>query len=207
MNWRKAWWNMEFHKRANLHKLPEDVRLANDPWFVLKRENVEHCTRFVQTQSNITQIVNSGGLANESLFAIILYYYKELDNVIASATHMTDWGRRSSSTSPHMFKDADELDIQFIEKNLLENENVMFIRKIHPLFPDEVLKKYIYEFSKEKDEQLVLFDPFRKRRLYNNCVFVIYNLLYLLPIFLFFIYKDIFNLFSIFDHSLNNSQK
>jgi hypothetical protein len=37
MSWRKAWWNIEFHKRANLALLPEELRLANDPWFVLKK--------------------------------------------------------------------------------------------------------------------------------------------------------------------------
>jgi hypothetical protein len=168
MNWRKAWWNTEFHKRANLQKLSEDLRLANDPWFVLKRENVAHCVQFVKNpcSSTLVQTVNSGGLANESLFAIILYCCKQLDNVVASATHMTDWFRRSSSTSPHMFKDGDEMDIQFIEKNLKENEHVMFIRKIHPEFPDEILRKYIYDYAAEKDALLVLREPFLKMRLY-----------------------------------------
>jgi len=174
INWKKAWWNIEFHRRANLHKLPEDLRLANDPWFVLKRENVNHCLQFVKTQQNITHIVNNGGLANESLFAIILFCYNQLDKVVASATHMTDWIRRSSSTSPHMFKDADELDIQFIEKNLLENENVMFIRKIHPEFPDEVLKKYIYDFSSKRDAQLILRDPFLRQRIYHFLKYILF---------------------------------
>jgi hypothetical protein len=75
LSWKKPWWNIEFHKRANLHKLPEEMRLANDPWFVLKRENVNHCFQFVKDQQKIIQTINDGGLANESLFAIILYCY------------------------------------------------------------------------------------------------------------------------------------
>lgn len=181
MNWRKSWWNPEFHKRANLHKLPEDMRLANDPWFVLKRENVYQCLQFVKTQQNITQIVNSGGLANESLFAIILFCYNQLDKVVANASHMTDWGRPSSTTSPHMFLEGNKTDTTFIEKNLKENEYVMFIRKIHLEFPDEILKKYIYEFSKETDDQLVLKDPFLKMRLYYYYAYMSQYFLYFVP--------------------------
>ena len=183
INWRKAWWNLDLQKRANLHKLPEEMRLANDPWFVLKREHVKQCIQFIQVQPNIAQIVTSGGLANESLFAIVLYSYSQLDKVIASATHMTDWLRRSSSTSPHMFRLADESDIHFIEKNLLKNEYAMFIRKIHPEFPDEVLRKYIYEYSKERDDQLVLHDPFAKQRFYYYLSEVFFTIIYFLPIF------------------------
>jgi hypothetical protein len=157
------------------------MRLANDPWFVLKRENVNHCFQFVKNQQNIIQTINDGGLANESLFAIILYCYNQLDKVVASATHIADWTRQSSSTSPHVFLNGDDLDIQFIERNLSENENAMFIRKIHPEFPDEVLKKYIYDFSKKKDAQLVLRDPFFKRHLYYYYVYTSQYFVYFAP--------------------------
>lgn len=180
MNWRRSWWNIEFHRRANLHKLPEEMRLANDPWFVLKRENIWHCLQFAKNQQNIIQTINGGGLANESLFAIILFCYNQLDKVVASATHMADWGRQSSTTSPHLFLEGDELDIQFIERNLVENEHAMFIRKIHPEFPDEVLKKYIYDFSSKRDAQLVLRDPFLKQRIW---ILFMKNVFYLLPVF------------------------
>ena len=33
---KKCWWNVDFHKKANLYKLPKELHLANDPWFVLK---------------------------------------------------------------------------------------------------------------------------------------------------------------------------
>jgi hypothetical protein len=138
--------------------------------------------QFIHQQPNVTQIVTSGGLANESLFAIILYSYNELDNVIAHPSHMTDWSRLKNPTSPHMFKDADEKDIQFIEKTLAENEYVMFIRKIHPEFPDEVLKKYIYEYSKEKDDQLVIHDTiFYKTPTFLNIFSIIVFFIHTLP--------------------------
>ena len=159
LSWKKAWWNIQFHKRANLALLPEEMRLANDPWFVMKRENVLQTLHFVNKQQKITSTVCSGGLANESLFAIIMYSYRQLNDVICSVSHTTDWSRRTNANSPHLFKEANELDIKFIDDSLEKDKYVMFIRKVAPEFPDEILKYYIYEHSKKKDEHLVLREP------------------------------------------------
>ncbi len=161
ISWKRAWWNVEFHKRANLAKLPEELHLANDPWFVVKRENVGHILNFVNKQNDVTKLICNGGLANESLFAIILYGYKQLDAAVISAvTHIADWSRMASATSPHLFKDGNEMDIKFIETELDKNKYAMFIRKISPEFPDTILRHYIYKHSKESDMALVIRDPF-----------------------------------------------
>ena len=162
MNWREAWWNIEFHKRANLAKLPKELHLANDPWFILKRENVCQVLTFVNKQQDITKTICSGDIANESLFAIILYCYKQLElkgNVIQSVTHLADWNRMESSTSPHLFKLADEKDIKFIDSSIEKNKYAIFIRKVAPEFPNDILNHYIYEQNKEKDDKLVLNEP------------------------------------------------
>ena len=162
MSWREAWWNIEFHKRANLAKLPKELRLANDPWFTLKRENVCQVIDFVNKQQDITKTICSGGLANESLFAISLYCYKQLEingPVIQSATHIVDWNRMQSATSPHLFKKADEQDIKFIDSSLEKNKYAMFIRKVAPEFPDDILRNYIYEYNKDNDNKLILREP------------------------------------------------
>ena len=157
MSWKRAWWNVDFHKRANLAKLSEELRLANDPWFVLKRENVLHILNFVNKQLDVTRLICDGGLANESLFAIILYGYKQLDGpVISAVTHLTDWKRMTSATSPHLFKTANGADIQFIEAELVKNPYAMFIRKISPEFPDTVLRHYIYKHINDEDNALVI---------------------------------------------------
>jgi hypothetical protein len=162
MSWKEAWWNIEFHKRANLSKLPKELRLANDPWFVVKREHAYQILNFVNIKQDITKIICSGGLANESLFAIILYCYKQLGpnhSVISDVTHITDWNRMSSATSPHLFKNADEKDIKFIDSELEKNKYAMFIRKMSPEFPNQILRHYIYEQNKDNDEKLVLVEP------------------------------------------------
>ena len=169
-SWTQAWWNPEFHKRGNLAKLPKELWLANDPWFTLTRENVKQVVHFVNTQPTITQTICNGGLANETLFAVILYFYKELNSkkgrIICKPSHLTDWNRMANSTSPHLFKEANEQDIKFIDKELERNNHAMFIRKIAAEFPDEILRYYIYKQNKENDEQLVLIEP--PEMIYNN---------------------------------------
>ena len=186
MNWRNAWWNCKFHKRANLEYLPEELRLANDPWFILKREHVNIVSNFINCDlyKNIFKIVCSGGLANESLFAIILYLYKQMNNknieknsVIAAATHATDWHRMESPTSPHLFKYADKLDIKFMDNIFNDNNYVVFIRKIAPEFPDTILNYYIYDKYKIDDDSLVLNEPFIFK--YNRMVVYFNNKIYL----------------------------
>ena len=176
ISWKRAWWNPNFHKRANLAQLPNDLRLANDPWFVLKRADVQICLKFVSIQAKITNIVCSGGLANESLFAIILHIHKRLGDAISSVTHATDWARMTSPTSPHVFKDANKADIQFIEEELDKYEHVMFIRKISPEFPDHVIRHYIYKYSELEDRWLKIRDPYigKKIVIYLFSSFVIY---------------------------------
>ena len=147
-SWSRASWNPDFHKRANLAKLSKDLWLANDPWFVLTRENVKQILFFVSSQKNITKIICDGGLANESLFAIIFKIYNEIGSnnkrIICSPSHLTDWNRMSSATSPHLFKYGDEHDIRFLDKEIERNPYCMFIRKIATEFPDDILRKYIF---------------------------------------------------------------
>lgn len=185
LSWKPAWWNIDFHKRGNLALLPEELRLANDPWFIMKRENVLQCLSFLAQQPKMTSTICNGGIANESLFAVIMYIYKQLNshNVISAVTHTTDWSRQSSSTSPHLFKNADELDIQFIDKTLATEKFAVFIRKMAPEFPDEILRHYLFEHSKREDEQLVLKEPllfiFYRWQKYLNYGLPVIILLYL----------------------------
>jgi len=178
-SWKKAWWNPGFHKRANLAKLPKELWLANDPWFVLTRENVKQVFHFVSTQKIITKTICDGGLANESLFTIIFNFYKELEetnksHIICSISHLADWKRMSSATSPHLFKNADEEDIKFIDTELERNFHAMFIRKVAPEFPDEILRQYIFK----NYDNLVIVEPYEF--MYNRYQVIIKTSLYVL---------------------------
>jgi hypothetical protein len=200
-SWKQAWWNPDFHKRANLAKLPKELWLANDPWFVLTKENIKQIFHFVTTQPVITKTICDGGLANESLFAIIFKFYKELDykeldykdlasrsHIISASSHLADWNRPSSTTSPHLFISADKEDIQFIDKELERNKYAMFIRKVAPEFPDEIIKHYI---SKE-DNDLILIKP-REMTYYRYSFLPLIIALYLLYIMWQFYYILLFD--------------
>jgi hypothetical protein len=157
MSWKPAWWNTAFHKRANLHLLPKEFHLGNDPWFVLNKEHVLQILTFVNNKRDITKTICSGKIANESLFAVILYCYRQLylnGPVISDSTHIADWSRTTSPTSPHIFKEGNEKDIKFIDSSLEKNKHFMFIRKVSPEFPNDILKRYIYEKYVEEDENL-----------------------------------------------------
>jgi hypothetical protein len=192
-SWKKAFWNPDFHKRSNLAKLPKELWLANDPWFILTRENIKQIFQFVNTQKTITQTICNGGIANESLFAIIFYFYKEIGDIakknthiICESSHLADWNRRSSTTSPHIFKDANEEDINFINKELERNKYLIFIRKVSPQFPNDIIRHYIYEYDKDNDKKLILEEPFEiiynkyKKKLLISLISIFLYSLYLL---------------------------
>lgn len=191
MSWKESWWNPNFHKRANLYLLPKEFHLANDPWFVLNKEHVIQVLTFVNNKKDVTKTICSGGLANESLFAIILHCYRQLDlkgPVISAVTHITDWSRMASATSPHTFKEGNEKDIKFIDSEIKKNKFGMFIRKISPEFPNEILNNYIYEKYIDEDNKIVLKEPnifiynkFKRYAPYMIILFISYMLyLYLI---------------------------
>jgi hypothetical protein len=189
ISWKPAWWNIHFHKRANLACIPEKYRLGNDPWFVMKRENVIQCLEFIRTNNKLTQLICSGGLANESLFAIVLKGFHQLEpnlkNVISASTHIADWSRMNTATSPYIFKDANERDILFIEENCKKNNYTMFIRKVAPEFPNDVLKHFIYEVNREKEK--IYYITIFLNSIYYKIKFLLFTYYYFLIIFLFII--------------------
>jgi hypothetical protein len=141
-----SYWNIEIHSRANLKYLNKEYHLSNEPWFTLSRNHVHKCLLFLSKKNDIYQQICKGGLANESIFAIILQTFKELTNpwtLINTSRTITDWSKMSNATSPHMFEGNKE-DIQFILNELKQNKYAMFLRKISPNFPDNILSDIIY---------------------------------------------------------------
>jgi|688.fasta_scaffold179679_2 hypothetical protein len=141
-SWKPAYWNLEIHRRANLRLLKKQFWLANDPWFTLSRDHVHKCIIFLAAKNDIYQIVNAGGLANESIFAIILQTFNELtnpDKLLNAVSTITDWSRMSSPTSPYLFKEATPENINIISNLLKENPHAMFLRKVDRAFPDQAI--------------------------------------------------------------------
>ena len=122
---------------------------------------------FISTQKKLTKTICDGGLANETLFAIIFKMYKEYEKdnsrILSVSSHIADWNRCSSTTSPHVFKEGNELDLKFIDEELERNFYACFIRKVSTEFPDKILKHYIYNYDREKNNRFILVEPFEMR--------------------------------------------
>lgn len=140
--WKPAYWNINIHRRANLRLFKKEYWLANDPWFTLSRSHVHKCIIFMAAKNNIYRTVNEGGLANESIFAIMLQTFNELTNpnlLVNDVSTITDWSRMSSPTSPFLFKEGNEENINIIKKLLKENKYSIFLRKVDRSFPDQTI--------------------------------------------------------------------
>lgn len=140
---RPAYWDITIHRRANLRLLTKEFWLANDPWFTLCRDHVHKCILFLNLKTSVYKQINMGGLANESIFAIILQTFNELTNpmkLINESATLSDWTRMASPTSPYLFKEASPENINIISNLLKENKYAMFLRKVHKSFPDSAIK-------------------------------------------------------------------
>ena len=155
--WKPSYWNVNIHRRANLRYLKKEYHLANDPWFVLSKKHVQLCAKFMIAKYNIFLQVCKGGLANESIFAIMLQTFGELTNEKSlknERSTLTDWTRISNPTSPHLFEEGSELDIQLIHDELMNNKNIMFLRKVSKEFPDKIINELI--------ENKIIYSPLYK---------------------------------------------
>jgi len=144
MKHRAIWWNTYFINRANLSYLEPKYHLANNPWFILSRKSVELCLLYLNINFKIYDLICRGPIANESIFAIMLYSQNALtsSNVINKDVFATDWNNMDSSTSPHMFHTGNPSELRFIEGKK-QDKYVMFLRKVGSDFPDDILEKYI----------------------------------------------------------------
>jgi hypothetical protein len=137
----KAYWNIDLHRRSNLRLFPKEYHLVNDPWFTLCRYHIHLCILFIVGQNGMYQTINNGGLANESIFAIILQKFKELNKnkILNTSATICDWSRMSTPTSPHLFNECTEVDENIINNLLKMNPYALFLRKVNYKFPDEKL--------------------------------------------------------------------
>ena len=121
-----------------------------------------------------------GGLANESIFAIILQTFGELQKgnansmrLINESATLSDWTRMASPTSPYLFKEASPENINIISNLLKENKYTMFLRKVHRSFPDSAIKDIMNTDFNHTYE--LLHNQAKKK---NKSSFFFYNLQY-----------------------------
>lgn len=180
-----AYWNIMLHRRANLRLLTKEYWLANDPWFTLSRYHVHKCILFLTYKTSTYEQINMGGLANESIFAIILHTFGELTNpsrLINQSSTICDWGRMMTPTSPYIFKEDNAENITVITNLLKENKYAMFLRKVHSDFPETTIKNIMDMNFNHK------YDTLHNQAKQTNKSQFIYNLVYGLFVLLFLFY-------------------
>jgi hypothetical protein len=144
MKWKPVWWDINYHKRANLKFLPSHLRLGHDPWFILNNYHAKCCIQFMFNNSKEFDFICKGGLANESIFAIILKKMNLLEKgVVNESTTITDWSKMSSPTSPYVFKHGSIIELKFITEFIEKNKFSMFMRKVDPFFPDDIILEFL----------------------------------------------------------------
>jgi hypothetical protein len=82
----------------------------------------------------------AGIIANESIFAIILKFYRRLKFVLNYGSHVTVWTKMSSPTSPYVFREASLQDTEYVLREREKNGFIMFMRKVDTTYPDEALR-------------------------------------------------------------------
>jgi hypothetical protein len=158
MNWKPIWWNVRFCNRANLHLLSPEFHLGNDPWFILNKKDAKRCLIYSVINHKVFKLICDGNIANESIFAIILLAVRSLQTnmVLKEITHITDWSRMSSQTSPYVFREENlQKNIEYIKNSINDNKYAIFLRKIDKTFPDHVLSEFIADTNTNTDTDAV----------------------------------------------------
>jgi hypothetical protein len=188
-SWKKAWWNIYLTNRANLRLFEEKYHLGNDPWFTLKREDVEKCFIYMETNFKLYKLMCDGGLANESIFAIILSCFNQLKYVKNEISTATDWSRMTSSTSPYLFRYASQENILFIQNFLKKNKYTMFLRKVSLEFSDEALLQIMDSHNNSDVIDINLnIDVDNEEMFWKKCGFLNYFISFLVFILFYFFY-------------------
>lgn len=153
---RAPYWNIYKHTRGNLNKLPKHLQLTNDPWFIFSRYHVNLTEQFLSSFHKVYNIINGGGIANESLFAIVLQTYNQVNHPkthLNEVSTIADWSRMASATSPFMFKNKEVMkEMHIIQKLMQQTPEAMFLRKVHFSFPKESLK-LLWKMERTKDKE------------------------------------------------------
>lgn len=195
-SWHKANWNIKFNRRANLHLINNYYHLKNTPYFIFTKDNIIKCLEFMKYNKETFIMISNGAVSNESLFAIILRYYKTLENKnnINKDSTIMDWSRMTSSTSPYIFKDASKENIDFIRENKRKNKYAIFLRKMDNSFPNIVLENIICK--KPKNYNLL--------QIYCKIYYIVYFCPKILFMFIFFsLFFTVFNNYNKMCFSLN----
>jgi len=159
LSWKRAWWNVQYNRRANLHLLSLENHLANTPWFVLSRRDVALCLVYQMKNPAFVKLICAGAVANESVFAIVLNKCGVLNSPLLKneATTLMDWNRMTSPTSPYVFEEDTEENRTCVVDLLKKNPYAMFLRKVGKKYPEYALDSFVFSGQEKRVHWFALF--------------------------------------------------
>jgi hypothetical protein len=145
----KIWWKPEIVRRANLRMLPPQMHFVHSQWCIFCHEDLSQMVHLSKTNErikNLLSIVSSGHTADESYAAVLLFNINGLKNVIKKPTTLVDWKRTPNGNNPYKFETwaFDDAKIVHDIRKTTPNEH-MFMRKVGSAFPDDVLRRHMFD--------------------------------------------------------------
>jgi hypothetical protein len=145
----KIWWNPNVVKRANLRMFPAQMHLVHSQWCIFCNEDLSQMVNLSKTNKKIKDMLSmlsSGHAGEESYAAVLLLNINRLKNVIKKKTTLVDWKRTPNGNNPYKFDAWTKTDEEHVRENFKMHPNEhMFMRKVGAAFPDDVLRKHIFD--------------------------------------------------------------
>jgi hypothetical protein len=150
----KIWWDPKIVNRANLHMLPPHMHLAHSQWCIFCHEDLSQMVNLSKTNEKIKHMLSTimrGHAGEESYAAVLLLNINMLKNVMNKKTTLVDWKRTPNGNNPYKFEAWTFDDAKSVWENRKTNPNeYMFMRKVGPAFPDDVLRKHIFDNNSKR---------------------------------------------------------
>ena len=145
----KIWWDPKIVNRANLRMLPPHMHLAHSQWCIFCHEDLSQMVNLSKTNEQIKHMLlmmSRGHAGEESYAAVLLFNINRLKNVIKKQTTLVDWKRTPNGNNPYTFTTWTLHDMESVREIRMTKANeYMFMRKVGPAFPDDVLRKHIFD--------------------------------------------------------------
>jgi hypothetical protein len=144
----KIWWDPKQVNRANLHMFPPQMHLVHPQWCIFCHEDVSQMVNLSKTNEQIKRalsVLMRGNTADESYAVVLLIMINRLKNVINKQTTLADWKRTPNGNNPYTFNTWTLHDMESVREIRMTKANEhMFMRKVGPAFPDDVLRTHIF---------------------------------------------------------------
>jgi hypothetical protein len=132
--------NTFFSSRNPLSHL--GVTIKHSQWCIINNSDMKNILDLCASGDEYLLKCISGNVADEHFIGVCLEKTNKLNDCIKLDTCYGDWTRPKNNHWPYTFDASDSNDEVYF-RNVLNNNAIMFIRKVVKSFPDEIIYKWI----------------------------------------------------------------